>query len=249
MCAALYTLIRVNLLKALGGEVGYLGEWIFARLFPGAARGEAVALLVEGLYSSEVLKPRGVALPKEDVPGVVSRHVAVEWPIHKSWFVPAVDHGTPRVFIDPPKRLVKYVGRDVEGEYANLLAVGLWELRSYVLDGVAPALLEGWQWLSPQEVEAAEVLYRRLVGGPDFVAAVVETLREVDFLLVEGGGVYHVEVKTTTSPTEAKLRKKRALLARRQRVLEKLGLRPALAVVVPRENWEVEVWVEKVRTF
>jgi hypothetical protein len=35
------------------------------------------------------------------------------------------------------------------------------------------------------------------------------------------------------------------LLQKRQNVLEKLGLRPALAVVVPKENWEVEVWIEK----
>jgi len=47
------------------------------------------------------------------------------------------------------------------------------------------------------------------------------------------------------NPTDAKLRKKRMLLQKRQYVLEKLGLRPALAVVVPKENWEVEVWFEK----
>ncbi|MEM0479326.1 MAG: hypothetical protein QXS16_03300, partial [Pyrobaculum sp.] len=64
--------------------------------------------------------------------------------------------------------------------------------------------------------------------------------------LIDGGAIYHIEVKTTKKPIDLKLRKKREVLQKRQRVLEKLGLRPALAVVVPRENWEVEIKIEKI---
>lgn len=239
-------MIRVNLLHALGAELGYVGEYIFAKALRGAAaRGEAVAMLLEGLYSAGRVEPRGSALPREKGPGTYSRHITSEWPIHKSWFVPAIDGGEPVVLIDPPKGLVKYMGRDVEGAYALLLSLGLEELRSFVLKGATPAVLKGVEAFTAAEVDIAAALYERLWGGPDFVTLVVDTIREVDFLLADGGTIYHVEVKTTTHPTDAKLRKKRMLLQRRQQVLEKLGLRPALAVVVPKENWEVEVWIEK----
>jgi hypothetical protein len=239
-------LIRVNVLKALGAEVGYLGERVFAGVFPQAARGEAVAVLLEGLYSAGRVAPRGNSLPRERGDGVYSRHVSTAWPVHKSWYVPVVDWGEPAVYIDPPRGLVKYVGRDLEGSYAYLLEIGLGELRKYVMDGAPPTYLRGLEGFSRSEVEAASLLYRRLEGGGgEFVVEVVETLREVDFLVVEGEEVYHVEVKTTASPHENKLRKKRLLLQKRQRVLGRLGLRPALAVVVPRDNWEVEIWIER----
>jgi predicted AAA+ superfamily ATPase len=106
-------------------------------------------------------------------------------------------------------------------------------------------VLKGVEEFTEVELNVAAVLYERLRGGPDFAALVVDTIREVDFLLAEGAVIYHVEVKTTMNPTDAKLRKKRMLLQKRQNVLEKLGLRPVLAVVVPKENWEVEVWIEK----
>ncbi len=106
-------------------------------------------------------------------------------------------------------------------------------------------MLEGLEEFTEVELNVAAVLYERLRGGPDFAALVVDTIREVDFLLAEGAVIYHVEVKTTTNPTDVKLRKKRMLLQKRQNVLEKLGLRPTLAVVVPKENWKIEVWIEK----
>jgi len=237
--------MRINLLT-LGAELGYIGEYIFAKALRGAAaRGEAVAMLLEGLYSAGRVAPRGSALPREKGPDTYSRYVTSEWPIHKSWFVPAVNGGEPVVLIDPPKGLVKYVGRDVEGAYAFLLSLGLEELRSYVLKGSSPAVLRGVEAFTAAEVNIAAALYERLWGGPDFVVLVIDTIREVDFLLADGDVIYHVEVKTTTNPTDAKLRKKRMLLQKRQQVLEKLGLRPALAVVVPKENWEVELWIEK----
>jgi hypothetical protein len=239
-------LIRVNLLHALGAELGYVGEYIFSKALRGAAaRGGAVAILLEGLYSAGRVEPRGLSLPREKEVGVFSRHVLSKWPIHKSWFVPVVDDGEPAVLIDPPKGLVKYVGRDVEGSYAYLLSLGLDELKSYVFKGVSPSVLKGVEEFTEVELNVAAVLYERLRGGPDFAALVVDTIREVDFLLAEGAVIYHVEVKTTMNPTDVKLRKKRMLLQKRQNVLEKLGLRPALAVVVPKENWEVEVWIEK----
>jgi predicted AAA+ superfamily ATPase len=114
-----------------------------------------------------------------------------------------------------------------------------------VFKGVSPSVLKGVEEFTEVELNVAAVLYERLRGGPDFAALVVDTIREVDFLLAEGAVIYHVEVKTTMNPTDVKLRKKRMLLQKRQNVLEKLGLRPALAVVVPKENWEVEVWIEK----
>ncbi|ACB40559.1 hypothetical protein [Pyrobaculum neutrophilum] len=235
----------MNLLQALGADVGYLGEYVFSKAFPNAARGEHVAMLVEGVYSSHRLKPRPAGPPAESGPGIYSRHVNVEWPIHKSWFVPVVDYGEPAVLVDPPKRLVKYVGRDVDGAYAYILSLGLAELTWYIQREDPPSLLRGLEAFTEAELEAARLLYKRLGGDPEFVAQVVETLREVDFLLVEDGEIYHVEVKTTARPTDAKLRKKRAMLQRRQAVVGKLGLKPALAVVVPRENWEVELWLEK----
>ena len=204
-----------------------------------------MAILLEGLYSAGRVEPRGSVLPREKGPDTYSRHITSEWPVHKSWFVPAIDGGEPVVLIDPPKGLVKYVGRDLDGSYAFLLSLGLEELRSYVLRGVAPTVLRGVEVFTAAEVNIAAALYEKLWGGPDFVALVVDTLREVDFLLADGDAIYHVEVKTTTNPTDAKLRKKRMLLQKRQHVLEKLGLRPALAVVAPKENWEVEVWIEK----
>jgi len=238
--------MRFNLLHTLGAELGYIGEYIFAKALRGAAaRGQAVAILLEGLYSAHRVEPRGSALPREKGPDTYSRHITSEWPVHKSWFVPAIDGGEPVVLIDPPKGLVKYVGRDLDGSYAFLLSLGLEELRSYVLRGVAPTVLRGVEVFTAAEVNIAAALYEKLWGGPDFVALVVDTLREVDFLLADGDAIYHVEVKTTTNPTDAKLRKKRMLLQKRQHVLEKLGLRPALAVVAPKENWEVEVWIEK----
>ncbi|MEZ0319332.1 MAG: hypothetical protein ABWK05_04980 [Pyrobaculum sp.] len=236
--------MKVNLLKDLGAEIGYLGERIFARAFPYAARGEAVAILLEGLYSTEVLKPRSTRLPKERLEGVVSRHVTSRWPIHKSWYVPVVDDGEHAVLVDPPRGLVKYVGRDADGSYEYLLYLGLAELKAYVRKEARPTLLRGWEVFNDVEKELALAIFKRL-DGAEFAALVIDTLREVDFLLLEGETVYHVEVKTTTRPTEAKLRKKWLFLQKRQRVLEKLGMRPALAVVVPRENWEVEILIEK----
>ncbi|AAL64787.1 hypothetical protein [Pyrobaculum aerophilum] len=238
-------LIRVNLLKTLGAEVGYLGEKIFASVFPRAARGEAVAILLEGIYSAGRVSRRAGALPRETGVGIFSRHVTSEWPIHKSWYVPVVENGEPAVYIDPPRGLVKYLGRDVEGSYAYLLQIGLEELKKYVFSGAPPTYLRGLDFFTKAEIEATSVLYDRLKGGDDFIALVIETLKDVDFLLEEGGVVYHVEVKTTATPHEAKLRKKRLLLQKRQWVLGRLGLRPALAVVVPRENWEVEIYLEK----
>ncbi|MFN7106508.1 MAG: hypothetical protein ACK4M3_08020, partial [Pyrobaculum sp.] len=84
----------------------------------------------------------------------------------------------------------------------------------------------------------------KLLDSPHFARLAIETLLEVDFIIVDGG-IYHVEVKTTQIPTEQKLRKKWLLLKRRQEVLGKLGMRPALAVVVPRENWEVDIELVK----
>jgi hypothetical protein len=227
--------MRINILTALGAEWGYIGEYVFAKALKGvAARGEAVAMLIEGLYSR--VEPRGFALPRERGAGTYSRHISSEWPLHKSWFVPAVDDGEPTVLIDPPKGLVKYVGKDEDGSYAYLLSLGLDELRSYVLKGVNPTILRGVEMFTEAEIIVAALLYQRLKWGPDFVALVIETLREVDFLLAEGDVVYHVEVKTTAKPTDLKLRKKRMLLQKRQNILERLGLKPALAVVVPRET-------------
>jgi hypothetical protein len=239
-------LIRVNLLQALGAELGCVGEYIFSKALRGAAaRGEAVAILLEGLYSAGRVEPRRSSLPREKEVGVFSIHILSKWPIHKSWFVPVVDDGEPAVLIDPPKGLVKYVGRDVEGSYAYLLSLGLDELKSYMFKGVSPSVLKGVEEFTEVELNVAAVLYERLRGGPDFAALVVDTICEVDFLLAEGAVIYHVEVKTTMNPTDAN-RKKRMLLQKRQYVLEKLGLRPALAAVVPKENWEVEVWFEKI---
>jgi predicted AAA+ superfamily ATPase len=113
-----------------------------------------------------------------------------------------------------------------------------------VFKGVSPSVLKGLEEFSEVELNVAAVLYERLRGGPDFAALVADTIREVDFLLAEGAVIYHVEVKTTTNPTDAN-RKKRMLLQKRQNVLEKLELRPALAVVMPKGNWKVEVWIEK----
>ncbi|ABP51354.1 hypothetical protein HC235_10105 [Pyrobaculum arsenaticum] len=239
------TLIRVNLLEALGPELGFYGEWLFASLFRKAARGESVAMLLEGMYSYSNLRPRSNIFPTEARDGVYSRHVSTTWPIHKSWFVPAVDNGEPVVYVDPPKGFVKYIGRDTDGSYEYLLYVGLGELKKFVLEGAAPIYLKGVDSFTNADIEAASLLYPRLEGGEGFVSEVIETLRQVDFILLEGGTIYHVEVKTTAKPEDSKLRKKRLLLQRRQQILEKLGLKPALAVVVPRENWEVEIWLEK----
>ncbi|ABL87661.1 conserved hypothetical protein [Pyrobaculum islandicum DSM 4184] len=238
-------LIRVNLLETLGAGIGYFGEYIFAKVLQKVSRGETIAMLVEGLYSADKIAPRGTSMPHEKGRGVYSKHVLSEWPIHKSWFVPVVEDGAPAVILDPPRGLVKYIGRDTEGVYALLLSLGLKELKDYVLKGVSPTLLKDFDIFTETDIEIAAVIYERLRGEPDFVASVIETLREVDFLLVENGVVYHVEVKTTMRPTDPKLRKKRTLLQKRQQIMEKLGLRPALAVVIPRENWEVEVWFEK----
>ncbi|MEM1597546.1 MAG: hypothetical protein QXP31_01370 [Pyrobaculum sp.] len=241
---ALFNTLRVNLLKDLGAEIGYLGERIFAKAFPDAARGEAVAMLLEGMYSARALRPRSARLPQERLGGVVSRHVTSRWPIHKSWYVPVVDDGEYAVLVDPPRGVVRYVGRDVDGSYEYLLYLGLAELEAYVRKGAEPTLLRGWEMFNNAEVEAARAIFKNLENA-ELAALVIDTLREVDFLLLEGEAIYHVEVKTTIRPVEAKLRKKWMFLQKRQQVLEKIGMRPALAVVVPRENWEVEILIEK----
>ncbi len=231
--------MRVNILKALGADIGIFGESVFAKVFPEAARGESVAMVVEGIYSTR-MNPPATSLPRESTDGIVSRHISTDWPIHKSWFVPAVDMGEPRVFVKPPKKLVRYIGRDVQGTYSYLLRIGLEELKNLALHGSKPTYLSGWEMFRDVELEIASKLVKQL-DTPQFAALAIETLREVDFLMCRDGVIYHVEVKTTLSPTDHKLRKKKILLEKRQRVLEKLGMRPALATVVPRENWEVDV--------
>lgn len=216
---------------------------MFAKAFPNAARGENVAIALEGLYSLGKIKPPTSLMPREAAEGILSRHISTEWPIHKSWFVPTVDSGEPRVLVDPPKRLVRYIGRDVEGTYLHLLKVGLEELRDLAFRGQKPTYLSGWEIFRDVELEIAARLFR-LLDSPQFARTAIETLLEVDFIIVDGG-IYHVEVKTTQTPTDQKLRKKWLLLKRRQEVLEKLGMRPALAVVIPKENWEVEIELVK----
>lgn len=239
--------MRVNLLELLGAEIGYVGELVFAKVFPDAARGDHVAMLVEAMYSANKLTPRLRRLPREEAPGVYSRHVTTLWPIHKSWFVPAVVDQTPRLLINPPKGTVKFLGKDEDGAYAYLLSLGLSELSGFVFGGVEPSLVDGYEVFNTWERQIALELYTKIKGvDRDALVEIVNVLKDVDFFIWDGGVVYHVEVKTTTRPTDAKLRKKRELLLKRQRVLEKLGVKPVLAVVVPRENWEVEIYLEKI---
>lgn len=202
-----------------------------------------MAIALEGLYSLDKIRLPTSLMPREVAVGILSRHISTEWPIHKSWFVPVLDSGEPRVLIDPPKKLVRYIGRDIEGTYLYLLKIGLEELRDLAFRGQKPTYLSGWEIFRATELEAAVYLLK-LLDSPHFARMAIETLLEVDFIIVDGG-IYHVEVKTTQIPTEQKLRKKWLLLKRRQEVLGKLGMRPALAVVVPRENWEVDIELVK----
>lgn len=240
-------MIRVNILSVAGAEIGYIGELVFSKVFQNAARGSHVAMLIEGMYTAPLLKTQTKKLPLERPDGVYSRHVLSKWPIHKSWFVPAVVEGTPKTLINPPKGVVKYIGRDLEGSYLYLLSLSLWELYHYVTEKIPPTLLEGYEVFNEWEIQIATEIFPKLETiDSGLVVEIIEALKDVDFLLIDGGAIYHIEVKTTKKPIDLKLRKKREVLQKRQRVLEKLGLRPALAVVVPRENWEVEIKIEKI---
>lgn len=232
--------IRYNLLASIGPELGILGEALFARLHPNAARGEAVAILLEGLYSSTRVEGIRYGMP-EDYGETVSRHVSSRWPLHKSWFVPVMRSGTPMVLLDPPRGLVRYLGKD-DGRYAYILKLGLEELRSVVMEERKGTLLEGLEDFSGAEIQVARELAPRLEKFR-YVEDIISAIEQSDFLLLDEN-IYHVEVKTILKFSPYKLNRKRALLERRQRILGKLGLKPAFVVIIPRDNWEFEIEIE-----
>lgn len=234
--------VRANFLASVGPELGLLGEALFARLHPNAARGRAVAMLLEGLYSYPRIRGVKPEMPSDEVAGTaVSRHISSSWPLHKSWFVPVMESGRPAVWIDPPRGAVRYIGRD-DGRYAYVLKLGLEELREAVDRGRRGPLLVGLDEFSEVEFAVARELAPRLERIKN-VEEAISAIEQSDFVLLDGE-IYHVEVKTTLRPLPHKLSRKRATLMRRQRVLEGLGLKPAFVVITPRENWQFEIDLE-----
>jgi hypothetical protein len=232
--------MRVNLLAVLGSDIGLLGEIAAARILSGAARGEAVAMLVEGLLTY-------MKLPGADPPptgyrgrGRISAFVDGRWPLHKSWFVPTLGPDGYKLLIDPPRGLVRYVGRD-DGTFAAILKAGLGELVRYVEEGTPPEHVAGLDFADEERL-AARRLFKLIDGlSEEEQIEVLETLRQVDLLFERDGQLYHVEVKTGFRFKPSKLRRKQMVLEARQKVLGALGLRPALIYITPRDNWEVEV--------
>ncbi|MFB6489991.1 MAG: hypothetical protein TU35_001885 [Thermoproteus sp. AZ2] len=237
-------LIRVNLLDVLGSDIGFLGELVASKLLPGAARGDVVAMLVEGVISAERVEAPGEWPLLKPSKEYISAHVEGKWPIHKSWFVPALGPEGYKLFLDPPKGLIRYVGKD-SGEFAAVLKAGLEELAGFVERGEEAPHVVGIEGVTGEErAIAARLAWRAAKLDDEELADVIEALRQVDFLVYDGEAVYHVEVKTSTAYKPAKLRKKQMALAARQKALERLGLRPALAYVVPREDWNIEIFIE-----
>lgn len=237
-------LIRVNLLDVLGSDIGFLGELVASKLLPGAARGDVVAMLVEGVISAERLEAPGDAPRVKPSRGYISAHVEGKWPIHKSWFVPALGPEGYKLFLDPPRGLVRYVGKD-SGGFAAILKAGLEELVGFVERGEEAPHVVGVEEVTREErAIAARLAWRAAKLDEEELVDVIEALRQTDFLVYDGEAVYHVEVKTSTAYKPAKLRKKQMALAARQKALEKLGLRPALAYVVPREDWNLEIFID-----
>ncbi|MGC8974061.1 MAG: hypothetical protein ACP5KY_07655 [Thermoproteus sp.] len=232
--------MRVNLLAVLGSDIGLLGEIAAARILPGAARGEAVAMLVEGLLSYERLPAAEPRATGHSGRGYISAFIEGRWPLHKSWFVPSLGPDGYRLFLDPPRGLVRYVGRD-DGRFLGILRAGLGELARYVERGTPPEHVVGADF-SEEERLVARRLHELVDGLPEEEQVeILETLRQVDLLFEKDGQLYHVEVKTGLRFKPSKLRRKQMVLEARQKVLGALGLRPALVYITPGENWEVEV--------
>lgn len=235
-------LIKFNLLDVLGPDVGLLGELAVAKFLPGVARGDVVAMLVEGVFSAQLIEPED-GPPSRRAARYVTAQVDGRWPLHKSWFVPALGPDGFRLFLDPPRGLVKYIGRD-DGEFAAILKTGLDELAGFVLNGSPAPHVVGVEHVAEEERKIARMLAEAVAKlDEDEAAEVIETLRQVDLLLEGNGGIYHIEVKTSAGFRPNKVRKKLMALEARQRVLQRLGMRPALAYVVPREDWNVEVYL------
>lgn len=230
----------MNLLAALGPDIGLLGEIAAMRVLPGSARGEAVAMLLEGLLTYDKLPDIEMRNLGRMWRGYVSAFIEGRWPLHKGWFVPSIGPDGYRLFLDPPKGLVKYVGKD-DGRFLAVLRTGLGELASYVKHGVKPEHVVGADF-AEEERRAALKLYERAKDLPEEEQIeVVETLKRVDLIYEKGGELYHVEVKTGFKFKPSKIRRKQMVLEARQKVLGALGLKPALVYVTPGDNWEVEV--------
>ncbi|MEL9990518.1 MAG: hypothetical protein QXP98_00780 [Thermoproteus sp.] len=234
--------LKVNLLAVLGQDIGLLGEIAAARLLPDAGRGDAVAMLLEGLLAYERLpdvEPRGLEYRGR---GYISAFIDEAWPVHKSWFVPALSPEGYRLLLDPPRGLVRYIGKD-DGRFLAVLKAGLGELTRYVMDGEEPLHLVGADFTA-EELKIARRLYGSLSAlAEEEQIEVIETLRQVDLLFERDGAIYHVEVKTGYKFKPAKLKRKQMVLEARQRVLRALGLKPALVYITPRDNWELDVMV------
>ncbi len=230
----------MNLLAALGSEIGLLGEIAAMRILPGSARGEAVAMLLEGLLTYDKLPEVKAGDPGRRRGGYVSAFIEGRWPLHKRWFVPSIGPDGYKLFLDPPKGLVKYVGKD-DGRFLAVLRAGLEELASYIKRGIAPEHVVGADFAEEERLAALK-LYERVKELPEAQQIeAVETLSRVDLIYGRDGELYHVEVKTGFKFKPSKIRRKQMVLEARQRVLGALGLKPALVYVVPGENWEVEV--------
>ncbi|MEZ0249178.1 MAG: hypothetical protein ABWJ97_07865 [Thermoproteus sp.] len=234
--------LKVNLLAVLGQDIGLLGEIAAARLLPDAGRGDAVAMLLEGLLAYSRLpdaEPKGLEYRGR---GYISAFIDETWPIHKSWFVPALSPEGYKLLLDPPKGLVRYIGKD-DGRFLAILKAGLGELVGYVERGEEPLHVVGADFTA-EELKIARRLYGPLssLEEEDQIEA-IETLRQVDLLFERDGAIYHVEVKTGYKFKPAKLKRKQMVLEARQKVLGALGLKPALVYITPRDNWELDVMV------
>lgn len=234
---------KVNLLEVLGADIGLLGEIAASRLLPGGARGDVVALLVEGALSYLRLPERKPPETIGESKSYVSAFVEGRWPIHKSWFVPAIGPGGYALLIDPPRGLVKYLGKD-DGRFSAILRMGLGELSDYLLHNVKPSHVVGLD-ATEDELRIARELLNRIsaLGDEDAVVEAIEVLRQVDLLYERDGEIYHVEVKTSLRFKPSKIRRKMMVVEMRQKVLRRLGLRPALLYITPRENWEIETFL------
>lgn len=232
--------IKLNLLAVLGPDIGLLGEMAAARILPGAARGEAVAMLLEGLLTYAKLPYVEARELKYKGRGYVSAFIDGRWPLHKSWFVPSLGPDGYKLFLDPPRGLVRYLGRD-DGRFLYVLKAGLGELVEYVKQGAALEHVVGADFAEEERLAALKLYERVAEMAEEEQMEVVETLRHVDLLYEKDGEIYHVEVKTGFKYKPSKIRRKQMVLEARQKILGALGLKPALMYITPGDNWEIEV--------
>ncbi len=240
--------MRANLLELLGADIGHLGELALAELLPGAARGRWTAVVAEA-YLTHVHVEAGPPAGQPDVEPPLGKCVTAPlptfWPIHRSWVVPAYCGDWSGVFLNPPKKLLHRDERAEVGRY--LASVLLASLRLFFEAGDAGGI-RGLEYLRPPELELGVRIGAMLRDAdPSLVKAVLDTIHQVDLLYWEDGKIYHVEVKTTLKSLPERVEKKKMVLRSRDRVLRMVGMEPLMAVVVPRENWEIEVAIEPVR--